>query len=151
MKTLSEGSVIVPAEGVKSVQVFGIRVDFLLSSEDTRGAYSTYRVHVEPGAGSPPHLHRLDDEAFYILEGRFEVLCGQTVSFVEAGAFVFLPRNVPHYFRNAGTAPGLFLGVCTPAGHERFFEDVHSLGPDPQPVEAEAVCRKHGIELVNLG
>lgn len=140
--------VFVPAHGHDKVSVFGIPVEILLTGRQTGGACSAYRITTEPGDGPPPHVHRNDDEAFYILDGQFEILCGERTETFGSGAFVFLPRNVVHTFRNVGTTTGRLLGIGTPPGHERFFEDVAALPFPPEMEAAIQVCTKHGIELV---
>ena len=134
----------------RATNVFGVRVNVLLRGEHTGGTYCTYEAVVAPGEGPPPHLHHLDDEAFYVLEGEFEVLLGDKVTRAGAGTYVYLPRLVPHTFKNVGTTIGRLLGTATPAGHEHFFEDVDRLshnGP-PSLEEGIAVSRKHGIEIL---
>jgi mannose-6-phosphate isomerase-like protein (cupin superfamily) len=147
---LQQNATVVPPGSGKTVNVLGIGVDILLTGEDTDEAFSAYRVSVEPGDGVPPHIHRRDDETFYVLEGEFEVMCGGRVSTVTTGAIVLLPRDVPHTFRNVGTQTGHLLGVCTPAGHDRFFEDAGRLSFPPDPADAMEVCLRHDIELLPL-
>ena len=141
----------VPPGAAKSVDVFGVRVDIGLRGEDTGGAYALYQVCCGPGIGSPPHVHTLDDEAFLVLEGEFEFLRGEQVFRAGPGTFVALPRHLPHCFKNVGQGPGRLLGIATPAGHERFFEEASRLAFPPDPEQALAVCQKHGIELVPPG
>jgi quercetin dioxygenase-like cupin family protein len=148
MESVQLQPAFVPPQGIKTVSVFGISVDILLTGEETNGACSAYRVNCQPGDGPPPHVHRRDDEAFYVLDGEFEIMCGERTSTVTAGSFVFLPRNIPHTFRNVGTTTGHLLGIGTPPGHEKFFEDTDRLSMPPAPEEAVAVCLRHGIELV---
>ena len=138
----------VPVGGGRRVEVFGVQVDVGLTAADTGGVYSTYLVSGEPGVGSPPHVHADDDEAFLVLEGEWEIRRGSDVFRATPGTFVTLPRHIPHYFRNAGSGRGRMLGIVTPAGHEEFFADASRLSFPPDPDEAMAVCRKHGIELV---
>jgi uncharacterized RmlC-like cupin family protein len=40
------------------------------------------------------------------------------------GAFVFVPRGVPHTFWNAGDAPARQLTVFAPSGIEDYFDKV---------------------------
>ncbi|HZP84082.1 MAG TPA: cupin domain-containing protein [Chthonomonadaceae bacterium] len=141
---------IVPPENAQPADVFGVQVNILLRSEDTGGTFCAYEVIVPPGGGPPPHVHSHNDEAFYVLEGEIEIRCGEKTVQAGAGTYVYLPRHIPHAFKNVGEANGRLLGTATPGGHERFFEDVDRLsrnGPPPMD-EALAVCRKHGIELL---
>ena len=133
----------------KRVSVFGVDVDILLPAEDTGGAFSVYYVDCEPGFDSPPHVHLKDDESFYAIEGEFELRRGDEVFVSGPGTMVFLPRQVPHYVRCVGTARGKLLGIGSPGGHERFFEDASRLSFPPDPEEAMAVLKRHGMELVS--
>lgn len=141
---------LISSEAAPPNNVFGVQVKILLRGEHTGGAYCTYEVIVQPGDGPPPHVHHRDDEAFYVLEGEFEVRHGDQTSRVGAGTYVYLPRLTPHTFKNVGTGRGRLLGTAAPAGHEAFFEDIDRIskhGP-PSKEEAIAVCRKFGIEIL---
>jgi len=135
----------------RTLNVFGVEVAILVTGDDTDGAYVLCRVGAEPGMGAPPHRHTADDEAFHVLEGTFEFLRGGEVLRLGPGERVFLPRGVPHAFRNVGDSRGWVLELATPSAHERFFEDADRLSFPPDPEEAAAVCRRHGIELLMPG
>jgi quercetin dioxygenase-like cupin family protein len=132
----------------KRVNVFGIEVDLLLTVQETGGAYSVYRVGCPPGVGSPPHVHLRDDESFYVIAGEFEFRRGDEVFVAGPGTTVALPRQVPDYFRCVGASCGQLLGIGSPAGHERFFEEASQLSMPPDPEEAAAVLRRNSMEMV---
>jgi mannose-6-phosphate isomerase-like protein (cupin superfamily) len=148
METAKLIGTVVPPDGVRSVNVLGVQVDFLLKSDDTNGAFSTFRVGVEPGDGPPLHIHLEDDEAFYVLEGEFEFTCGDKVSVGRPGSLIYLPRKIPHTFRNIGNIRGYMLGIGAPAGHENFFAAADQLGPTPSPDEVIRVCAQYGMQVV---
>ncbi len=130
------------------LNAFGVEVRVLLDGAQTNGQYTAYRCDVPPNAGPPPHRHKSFDEAFVVLEGTFELLCGNETHRVGPGASVFVPRGVPHTFRNVGDAPASFLGTATPAGHEAFFHDADAMTEPLTPESAVALCARHGIEIV---
>jgi len=144
-------AVIAPG-GQGVMNVFGVEVSAVLTGEQTGGAYSMYHIDCAPGAGAPPHVHSLEDEAFHVIEGEIAVWLNGEERIAGPGSTVFLPKGTPHAFRNPGAAPTRMIGVCTPAGHERFFADASRLvpGPDgaPDMAEAIAVCARHGIDLL---
>jgi quercetin dioxygenase-like cupin family protein len=149
MTTKDRMAVTVAPGEVETLNVFGVRVEVLITGEETGGAYSSYRVTAEPGQGPVPHVHDNEDESFYVLEGRFEVLQGERTVTVEEGGFAFLPRHLSHAFKNVGTGTGRLLGFAAPAGHDRFFRDIDALG-ERALTDFEAaleVCRRHGIEI----
>ena len=49
---------------------------FLLTGEQTGGALFMAEVSVPPGGGNPPHIHRREEETFYIQQGTLTVQVG---------------------------------------------------------------------------
>jgi len=87
----------------------------------TGGAFGLCEQIAPPGPGSPYHVHRAEDEAFYVLEGELEFISEDRRFTAGPGGFVFLPRNVPHGFRILGPNPARFLILMTPGGFEGFM------------------------------
>lgn len=139
----------VPADAAKRLTLFGVQVEISLTGEDTGGAFALYQVSCEPGFGPPPHVHEGEDESFLILEGQWEFLRGDAVFQVGPGAVVTLPRRMPHRFKNVGAGRGRMVGIATPGGHERFFEDASQLPFPPDPAAARAVCVRHRIQILD--
>src|SRR5215467_6972067 len=75
---------------------------------------------------APLHLHRHDDEAWYVLEGTLRVLRGNEEVEATAGACVLVPRGTPHTYWNPGPAPLRYLLVMTPNIY-RMIQEIHSL------------------------
>ena len=73
-----------PNEGVESRQFF------LLRAEDTGGQLALSEGVVHRGHVPPPHVHRNEDEAFYVLEGEPTILAGTNVYRAKAGTIVSL-------------------------------------------------------------
>lgn len=103
--------------------VVGDTYTFKGTTENTGGAL-LFEACVPPQSGPLPHIHHREDEAFYVLEGDIEVLEGDRTFVAGAGSFVFLPRGVVHGFKNVGAQPARMLIMATPAGLEKFFEEV---------------------------
>jgi mannose-6-phosphate isomerase-like protein (cupin superfamily) len=108
-----------------------------------------------PSRWPPPHIHTREDETFYVLEGELEFVVGKRNISATAGSVVFGPRGVLHSFRNVGSTLSRMAVIITPAGLEKFFEEVGELVTDPSsPPEGSpdierlvAVARKYGIEI----
>jgi quercetin dioxygenase-like cupin family protein len=98
-------------------------VTFLLTGEQTGGAFFMLQACVPPGGGTPPHIHRREEETFYLQEGTLTVQVGGKTLTASAGDVVCLPRRVPHCFQNTGNVDAKFLVVASPAGLEEFFEE----------------------------
>jgi mannose-6-phosphate isomerase-like protein (cupin superfamily) len=87
-----------------------------------------------PGAGAPPNRHPGDDEAFYILSGRYEFSVAGETRTVGPGDYVRIPNGAPHDFRNPGAETASMLVINWPGRqHEAFFS---TLG---EAVAADAV------------
>ena len=78
----------------------GAKSMYKATAEDTRGAYSLAIETTPPHSGLPLHIHHREDEAMYILEGEYEIQCGDRTIRATKGTFVFLPRGIPNRFEN---------------------------------------------------
>lgn len=101
----------------------GDRITFLITGEETGGAFFMAEVLVQPGGGPPPHVHSREDESFYLQEGALTVQVGGKTLHARSGDFVHLPRGIVHCFKNTGDTDAKLLMVATPAGLERYFEE----------------------------
>ena len=103
--------------------VVGDTYTILVSGADTAGRYTLIDMHVPPGGG--PVLHRHDfEETFILLDGEMEMtFCGKK-STVRAGETVNVPSNAPHQFHNSSSRPVRMICICSPAGNDRFFQEV---------------------------
>ncbi len=152
-------SIAVPSGEGRSLQVLpGETVIFKATSADTDGAYTLIEVIDEPQAGAPLHLHRREDESFYILEGTFAFQIGVGETSLEtrtltatAGHFITAPKGVPHSYKNIGTTPARMLALFVPAGIENFFEDLSRLtAAGTLDIDSiVAVSAKQEIEMVS--
>lgn len=107
----------------------------------THQRYALTEVVAPPGDMPPLHVHRRDDEAFYVLRGGLTVWVGDEVSEVAPGACIHLPRNVAHTYRTAPVGDSRWLVVSSPAGFEAVVEQMAE-----RPVEELFV--EHGIEVL---
>jgi quercetin dioxygenase-like cupin family protein len=98
-------------------------ITFLMTGEQTGGAFFMAEVTVPPGAGNPPHIHRREEETFYLQQGTLTIQVGGKTMTASAGDVICLPRGVAHCFQNTGNVDAKFLVVATPAGLEKFFEE----------------------------
>ena len=98
-------------------------IRFLITGEQTGGAFFMAEVSVVPGGGNPPHIHHREDECFYLQEGTLTIQGGGKTQTASAGDFIRLPRGVTHSFVNNGTVDAKVLLVVAPAGLEKSFEE----------------------------
>ncbi len=110
----------------KSLSVLGEEIRVKVSSWDTEGRLASCEVLTQPQAGPPKQVHRYEDEWFYILEGQFVFEAGGLSIDAGPGVSVFVPRETPYRYRNAGESPGRFLWVAAPGGLDLFFAEMSS-------------------------
>ena len=105
------------------------------TGKDTGGAYAMVEMLAPPQSGSPSHLHSREVESFYILEGSLSFWLADAKLTGAAGYLVIAPPGLPHAFKNGGPTPARALLLITPAGLEKFFEEVvpHSKKLQPAP------------------
>jgi mannose-6-phosphate isomerase-like protein (cupin superfamily) len=92
---------------------------FVIAEWTDRGDTSRER----PIAGL--HLHRSDDEAWYVLSGRLGFRVGDQEREVGAGESILVARGTPHSYWNAIPEPTRYLLVMTPRIHQ-LIEALHS-------------------------
>ena len=91
-------------------------VRFLVTSEDTGGAWSLVELTEMPGQKTTWHRHNHTDQAYYVLEGVFTAKVEDKVYELPAGSYIFIPRGTPHGQGNFGTVPAKVLLTNTPGG-----------------------------------
>src|SRR5215831_4042864 len=120
----------VPAETGPAYWGPGDQITFLITGEETGGAFFMAEVSVPPGGGPGPHIHHREDESFHILQGTLTLQVGGKTIVASPNDFVFLPRGVEHCFKNTGRNDAKFLVLVTPAGLENFFAEAFYPAPD---------------------
>jgi mannose-6-phosphate isomerase-like protein (cupin superfamily) len=106
------------------------------NASGTVGSQAIWEALAPPGDSPALHVHRTDDESFFVIEGHMRFRCGDRDIAAGPGSFVFLPRGVPHTFVVEGTTNARFLGLLTPGGGEQFFVDAG------RPAEADGLPPK---------
>ncbi|HWD41015.1 MAG TPA: cupin domain-containing protein [Fimbriimonas sp.] len=137
----------------EAFQFLGLPTIMRASGEATNGGFGLVEhLTLPPGFASPYHVHRREDEAFYILEGRVAFVCDGDWIAAGPGDFVFGPRNVPHGFAVDGETPAKMLLLCVPSGFERFVSEL-SVPSSSAPIPPDMgrlleVAAKYGIEIL---
>jgi len=138
--------VLGPGEGTH-LDVLGDLITLLVSGNQTNGAFTVLSETSPPGGGTPLHTHHNEDEALYVLQGEYEIQCGEQTVRAGAGAFVFAPREIPHRLTNVSSGPSTVLGIVSPAGFEGFWEEVSQLPPPPDIDQILAIAKKYRLEI----
>ncbi len=117
-----KGAVLLPGER-ETISMPGNKMSFVHSEPDS--AYSIVEWASEPGApGSSVHIHKLTDEAFYVLEGTFGFQVGEQTVEGSAGSFVFAPKGTKHAFWNQGSTLARMLVMMSPPDFWRYGKEL---------------------------
>ena len=137
----------------RQLRVITDLVTITATAADAAGAYCLYESVTPPSGGFPPHVQRYEDEAIYVLDGRYRVLLGDEEIDVGPGTFTFIPRGTVHGFVNAGTEPARMLVIVTPGGIQETFltdvgDDIGRPAWEPDMARVLAVAPKYGVEFM---
>ena len=123
-------------------------VDLKVAAQDTGTALSIFEYTGRDKGGPPLHIHLVQDEVFYIVEGEYLFQVGEEKLRATAGDTVFAPRQVPHTFAQV-SAEGRMFYLYQPAGSmEAFFRESGELKGPPTPAQAEALFARHECKIV---
>jgi quercetin dioxygenase-like cupin family protein len=128
------------------------------SSAATTGGTVTVTENLSTrGLGSPLHVHRDEDEWFFVMEGELTFWVGGEVIDAPAGSFVYGPRGIPHTFV-VSSEQARFLLVTEPGGFEGFVRalsvpaEALTLPPasvqPPAPEVMMATAAEYGLEIL---
>ena len=143
--------IVGPQDG-KAGFLGSIGVRFMTFGDETGERFSHVEHPMGPRAlAAPLHLHTREDEYSYVVKGRMGALLGDEVVYAEEGDYVYKPRNQWHTFWNAGDEPAYILEIISPAGFERFFEELVDMGgvanADPDTLVEIAAGYGHHFKL----
>ena len=131
-----------PGEG-KVVTLAGRPLTFLVTGADTKHT-SMFDWMLPAGFSTGLHVHRVQEETFYVLEGECEwQIDGQTVH-AKPGTYVFIPPGVPHNIANTSDKPARMIMTVSPPGHEHYFEELAKLAATGSRPDANIIAELRG-------
>lgn len=125
------------------------------TAEQTGGKFALIEELAPAGEGTPFHVHREDDETFYILEGELTFyLDNESPMPASTGSFVHIPGGTRHAFR-VDSEIARYL-IITTHQHESFYraisEPAQSRSLPPQTSldmeKVEVACREYRVEIL---
>jgi quercetin 2,3-dioxygenase len=118
--------------------------EIIATRDQTGGLLGLFRQTVAPKSGPATHIHKTEDEFFYVVKGEFKVKLGDRIMNAPAQTVMFVPRGTPHAFQNAGTEPGVLLIGVTPGGFEKEMQERQ--GADAEMMKT--LAKKYNSEVV---
>ncbi len=134
-----------PAPGPTLPGEFAVRVR--VRGEQTGDVLAVIEETLRPRVLIPPHVHG-NDVWVRVEEGEIGVLVGDQVRTAVQGDWALKPREVPHAMWNPTDRPARVTEVLTPAGTERWFEELAALADGDEAGFADA-CRRHNIRFLD--
>jgi mannose-6-phosphate isomerase-like protein (cupin superfamily) len=150
VEATAAGVTIVGSDDGKEGFLGSIGVRFMIDGAGAGERFSLVEHPMSPRAlAAPLHLHTREDEYSFVLQGRMGALLGDDAVEAGPGDLVFKPRNQWHTFWNAGDEPCRILEIISPAGFERFFQELVDVGgvAEADPEVFAQLRERYGLEM----
>ena len=129
--TAAKGFVVPPGGGKHlDSPAPGRFVALKLLGHETDESIMMFEETVPAGTKSLFHLHRDSDEVAWVLAGEITFKIGDEVTVGGPGTCAFMPRDVPHAWKNTGSETGRALFLYTPASRRRLYRGARGAPPD---------------------
>jgi quercetin dioxygenase-like cupin family protein len=122
--------------------------DLKISSKDTAGNVSVFEYVGKEKVGPPLHIHYVQDEIFYVVEGEYLFQVGNEKMTAKVGDTIFGPRNVPHTWIQLSET-GKLVYLVQPSGTmEQFFSELSQLKGPPTEDQIQTIHMAHGMKVL---
>ncbi len=118
-----------------------------LLGRETHESIMMFEETLPPGTTSLLHLHHDSDEVAWVLEGELTFKIGDEVSSGGPGTCAFMPRDIPHAWKNTGDTTARALFLYTPAAAGGLIEALGERRPANE-AEHKALFERHRWEVV---
>ncbi|MGB7100609.1 MAG: cupin domain-containing protein [Xanthobacteraceae bacterium] len=123
----------------KGVALSGQPLAFLVTGADTKHT-SMFDWTLPAGFSTGLHVHRVQEETFYVLEGECTWQIGEQKVRATPGTYVFIPPGVPHNIGNASNKTARMIMTVSPPGHEHYFEELAKVVACSNPPDAKVIA-----------
>jgi quercetin dioxygenase-like cupin family protein len=147
----TEGVVVLPEQGQVWDMSPGRSAVLKLLGAATGGSVMMFEETVPAGTKSTFHLHHDSDEVAYVLSGEVTFKIGDTVTVGGPGTCAFMPRGIPHAWKNSGAETGRVLFLYIPARAGGLLEEQQGTGHTIASMNEREVAelrKRHGWEIV---
>lgn len=124
-------------------------LDVKISGSDTDGGFAMFeQTSLSQGKGTPLHIHHLQNEVFYVVEGAYYFQVGEDKYHLSAGDSIFLPMKIPHAWTQV-SEKGKMTVTFQPAGKmEEFFVTMAALDHEPTSKEIAQIFADNEMQVV---
>jgi len=140
---------VVPAGGGKRLDspTPGRSFSLKLLGHETDESIMMFEETLPAGTASLFHLHHDSDEVAWVLSGEFAFKIGDEVTAGGPDTCAFMPRDVPHAWKNTGSETGRVLFLYTPAAAGGYIEALSEHRPTDDD-ERNKLLERHRWEVV---
>ncbi len=101
---------LIPTEPVEMEGAKDAFIQWLISKDDGAPRFAMRRFIIRPGGSIPKHAHWYEHE-IYVLKGRGIVGVEDREYEVTAGSVLFVPPEIPHWYKNIGDEDWEFICI----------------------------------------
>ena len=150
MSDFTQGPILSLPDGGDVLNIPGSEFIHKVKSADTNNVFSVIHIVTTPGNGVQTHVHELEDELVYVLQGEIEVTLGDQTMVAVPGVTALLPRGIPHGFTNIGDKPSIVIDTILPGQFDNYFAELSALYENGEPSEADvnALSEKYRIKYL---
>ena len=124
-------------------------LDIKISGSDTENELAVFeQTGLTPNGGPPLHIHPLQDEWFYVIEGEYLFQVGDIKYQMKSGETIFLPRNVQHAFLQLTDKGKMIVSYLSAGKMEAFFKVTDKWTSPPTKEEIAKVFSDHDMIVV---
>lgn len=139
---------IIGAAEAEVLNVLGLPHAVLAESHEVPSGYEIVEITGAAGMGVPLHVHKNEDETFYVAAGEVAFLSSDGEEIATAGTAVTLPRGVPHGFRIVAPNSRLLLTI-SPGTLVPMFRELADLPPGkPDLAAVSAIVSRYDVNFV---
>jgi quercetin dioxygenase-like cupin family protein len=118
-----------------------------LLGHETGESIMMFEEILPAGTASLFHLHRDSDEVAWVLAGEITFKIGDEVGVGGPGTCAFMPRDIPHAWKNTGSDTARVLFLYTPAAAGGLIEALSERRPIDD-AEHDQLFQRHRWEVV---
>lgn len=105
---------------------------------DTANLSSVEEIRVPAGfAGPPPHLHRVTNHSWFVIQGTLHLSVDGVAHDLPAGGFVYVPVGSAHTFANPTRRDARMVEFTTPGGFDAYLRELSEAFPVGTVIDRE--------------
>ena len=148
--TTKQGFVVPAGGGARfDMGAPGRFADVKFVGSQTNESIMMFEETLPAGTKSLLHLHHDSDEVAWVLAGEITFKIGDEVSVGGPGTCAFLPRAIPHAWKNTGRETARVVFLYTPASAGGYVEELmHRNGAPMNDAERKELRERYRWEIV---